>query len=221
MQLRDAARAILERRGFLPQPARSGAAGGVSHAPHTVTSQVTRRSLSNWHGRVRGASPRACRRQLPPGLRTTARRHRRRLYAASVARRPAGRLMFGPQLPNRDAFPELAAAADASERRWDTALNDPALGLAVWRRSRPRHADSGKTSVDLGSDARDFTCSFTRRVLCAACLSARNAERDDRDGYYARSAAIWNSLIRVCVSRRSRSTEPWYGQSWADDVSLG
>ncbi len=35
-------------------------------------------------------------------------------YMRFAARRPAlARLMFGPQLPNRDSFPELTAAADA------------------------------------------------------------------------------------------------------------
>jgi AcrR family transcriptional regulator len=50
-------------------------------------------------------------------------------YMRFVAQRPAlVRLMFGPQLPNRESFPDLAAAADAI----GVALHDPALGLAVW-----------------------------------------------------------------------------------------
>jgi len=54
-------------------------------------------------------------------------------YMRFVARRPAlTRLMFGPQLPNRDAFPALGEAADAIGAEIGHALQDPALGLAVW-----------------------------------------------------------------------------------------
>ncbi len=54
-------------------------------------------------------------------------------YMRFVARRPAlTRLMFGPQLPNRDAFPALGEAADAIGAEIGKALHDSALGLAVW-----------------------------------------------------------------------------------------
>jgi AcrR family transcriptional regulator len=54
-------------------------------------------------------------------------------YMRFVAQRPAlVRLMFGPQLPNREIFPELAAAADAIAEEIGATLQDPALGLAVW-----------------------------------------------------------------------------------------
>ncbi len=54
-------------------------------------------------------------------------------YMRFVARRPAlASLMFGPQLPNRDSFPELGTAADAVGNEIGTALHDSALGLAVW-----------------------------------------------------------------------------------------
>jgi len=54
-------------------------------------------------------------------------------YMRFVARRPAlARLMFGPQLPNRDSFPELGVAADAIGSEIGAAVNDTALGLAVW-----------------------------------------------------------------------------------------
>jgi len=54
-------------------------------------------------------------------------------YMRFVARRPAlTRLMFGPQLPNRDAFPALGEAADAIGAEIGHALHDSALGLAVW-----------------------------------------------------------------------------------------
>lgn len=54
-------------------------------------------------------------------------------YMRFVARRPAlARLMFGPQLPNRDGFEELGAAADSIGAEIGAAMHDPALGLAVW-----------------------------------------------------------------------------------------
>jgi AcrR family transcriptional regulator len=54
-------------------------------------------------------------------------------YMRFVARRPAlSRLMFGPQLPNRDSFPDLTAAADAVGDEIGKALHDSALGLSVW-----------------------------------------------------------------------------------------
>jgi AcrR family transcriptional regulator len=54
-------------------------------------------------------------------------------YMRFVARRPAlTRLMFGPQLPNRDAFPQLGEVADAIGQEIGNALHDSALGLAVW-----------------------------------------------------------------------------------------
>jgi AcrR family transcriptional regulator len=54
-------------------------------------------------------------------------------YMRFVAKRPAlARLMFGPQLPNRDAFPVLSEKADAIGAEIGDALHDPALGLAVW-----------------------------------------------------------------------------------------
>jgi AcrR family transcriptional regulator len=54
-------------------------------------------------------------------------------YMRFVARRPAlTRLMFGPQLPNRGAFPALGEAADAIGEEIGKALHDSHLGLAVW-----------------------------------------------------------------------------------------
>lgn len=54
-------------------------------------------------------------------------------YMRFVARRPAlARLMFGPQLPNREAFPGLAESADGIGDEIGKALGDSALGLGVW-----------------------------------------------------------------------------------------
>jgi len=54
-------------------------------------------------------------------------------YVRFVARRPAlARLMFGPQLPNCEKFPELGEAADGVGTEIGRALQDAAAGLAVW-----------------------------------------------------------------------------------------
>jgi AcrR family transcriptional regulator len=54
-------------------------------------------------------------------------------YMRFVAGRPAlARLMFGPQLPNREAFPKLGEAADGVGDEIGKALGDATLGLAVW-----------------------------------------------------------------------------------------
>ena len=41
-------------------------------------------------------------------------------------------LRSGAQIPNRDAIPRLTDAADAIGAEIGAALEDPALGLAVW-----------------------------------------------------------------------------------------
>jgi len=54
-------------------------------------------------------------------------------YMRFVARRPAlARLMFGAQLANREDFPELEEATDGIAAEIGNALDDSALGLAVW-----------------------------------------------------------------------------------------
>jgi len=54
-------------------------------------------------------------------------------YMRFVAGKPAlSRLMFGPQLRNRERFPELAAAADNIGVAIGKALDDPVLGITVW-----------------------------------------------------------------------------------------
>jgi AcrR family transcriptional regulator len=54
-------------------------------------------------------------------------------YMRFAARQPAlAKLMFGPQIPNRDKHSELSEAAEAIGAEIGKALDDHALGLAVW-----------------------------------------------------------------------------------------
>ncbi len=133
--LRDAARSILEKEGLSALTLRAVARqAGVSHAApyrhfashEALLVELAREGFEELRHELVAASS-------LPGLEDDRIASIGAAYMRFVARRPAlVRLMFGPQLPNRDAFPELAAAADAVGAEIGTALNDPALGLAVW-----------------------------------------------------------------------------------------
>jgi len=133
--LRDAARDILEKEGLSALSLRAVARqAGVSHAApyrhfashEALLVELAREGFEELRHELVAASSR-------PGLEDDSIASIGAAYMRFVARRPAVvRLMFGPQLPNRDAFPEPAASADAVGAEIGTALNDPALGLAVW-----------------------------------------------------------------------------------------
>lgn len=72
-------------------------------------------------------------------------------YMRFVAKRPAvARLMFGPQLPNRDAYDALNAAADAIGNEISGALENNALGLAAWASVHGLAMLSLENVIDLG-----------------------------------------------------------------------
>ena len=133
--LRDAARAILEEEGLSGLSLRAVARkAGVSHAApyrhfpshEALLAELAKDGFAELRNELVAATSR-------PGLEDDRIAGIGGAYMRFVARRPAlVRLMFGPQLPNRDTFPELAAAADAVGAEIGAALNDAALGLAVW-----------------------------------------------------------------------------------------
>ena len=133
--LREAARAILEEEGLAGLSLRAVARrAGVSHAApyrHYPNHEALLVELS-----IEGFDE--LRREIAAAASAPAQEDERiaaigAAYMRFAARRPAlVRLMFGPQLPNRDSFTELAAAADAIGVEIGTALGDTALGLAVW-----------------------------------------------------------------------------------------
>jgi AcrR family transcriptional regulator len=133
--LLDAARAILEEDGLPALSLRAVARrAGVSHAApyrHFSSHEALLSELAiEGFVELRAALGKACAVGGPADDRIA---NIGGAYMRFVARRPAlTRLMFGPQLPNRESFPELAAAADAIADAIGVALNDPALGLAVW-----------------------------------------------------------------------------------------
>jgi len=133
--LREAARAILEEEGLAGLSLRAVARkAGVSHAApyrHFPTREALLIELA-----VEGFDE--IRREIAAAAMGPALEDDRIVgigaaYMRFIARRPAlARLMFGPQLPNRESFPELAAAADALGAAIGAAVDDAAVGMAVW-----------------------------------------------------------------------------------------
>jgi AcrR family transcriptional regulator len=133
--LRGAARAILEEEGLAALSLRAVARrAGVSHAApyrhypnhEALLVELAIEGFEELRAEIVAAA-------LGPGLADERISEIGAAYMRFVARRPAlARLMFGPQLPNRDSFPDLGAAADSIGTEIGAALNDTALGLAVW-----------------------------------------------------------------------------------------
>jgi AcrR family transcriptional regulator len=133
--LREAARAILEEDGLAALSLRAVARrAGVSHAApyrhysnhEALLVELAVEGFDELRAEIAAAAS-------GPGLEDERISEIGAAYMRFVARRPAlARLMFGPQLPNRDSFPDLGAAADSVGTEIGAALNDTALGLAVW-----------------------------------------------------------------------------------------
>ena len=85
------------------------------------------------------------------------------------------RLMFGPQLPNRSEFPQLAAAADAIGEEIGKALNDRALGLAVWGTVHGLSMLILEDVIDLGQRQSGFDVLPSRAEILLRSLFARVA----------------------------------------------
>jgi len=133
--LLDAARAILEEETLANLSLRAVARrAGVSHAApyrHFPNHEALLVELAI-EGFVALEAEIAAAARMP-GQRSDRIAHIGGAYMRFVAKRPAqARLMFGPQLPNRDTFPALGEAADGIGARIGTALDDDALGLTVW-----------------------------------------------------------------------------------------
>jgi len=133
--LREAARAILEEEGLAALSLRAVARrAGVSHAApyrhysnhESLLVELAIEGFDELRAEIAAAAS-------GPELEDERISEIGAAYMRFVARRPAlARLMFGPQLPNRDSFPSLGVAADSVGTEIGTALNDTALGLAVW-----------------------------------------------------------------------------------------
>ncbi|HEV2560680.1 MAG TPA: TetR/AcrR family transcriptional regulator [Rhizomicrobium sp.] len=131
----EAARAILEEEGLSGLSLRAVARrAGVSHAApyrhfpnhETLLAELVGEGFAELRKDLAAAG-------ASPGLEADRITSMGGAYMRFVVRRPAlARLMFGSQLTNRDSFPQLSEAADAIAIEIGDALNDSALGLAVW-----------------------------------------------------------------------------------------
>jgi AcrR family transcriptional regulator len=133
--LLEAARMILEEEGLNALSLRAVARrAGVSHAApyrHFASHEALLSELAvEGFAELKESLCKAC---ASPASSDDRIAHIGGAYMRFFAKRPAlARLMFGPQLPNRELLPGLAAAADAIGDEIGAALNDPALGIAVW-----------------------------------------------------------------------------------------
>lgn len=151
--LKEAARAILEEEGLAALSLRAVARrAGVSHAApyrhfashEALLVELALEGFAELRAEIVAAGS-------APGLVSERVSDIGGAYMRFVARRPAlARLMFGAQLPNREAFPELAAAADAIGNEIGAALDDTALGLAVWAAVHGLAMLSLENVIDLG-----------------------------------------------------------------------
>lgn len=133
--LLDAARAILEEESLAALSLRAVARrAGVSHAApyrhfpnhEALLVELAIEGFAELRAGIVAAS-------ASPGAESDRIAHLGAAYMRFVARRPAlTRLMYGPQVPNRGAFPALGQAADAIGEEIGNALHDAHLGLAVW-----------------------------------------------------------------------------------------
>ena len=72
-------------------------------------------------------------------------------YMRFVVNHPAlARLMFGPNLPHRNKYPELAAAAEGVGHDIGNALNNPAIGLGAWAAVHGTAMLALENLIDLG-----------------------------------------------------------------------
>ncbi len=151
--LKDAARAILEEEGLGALSLRAVARkAGVSHAApyrhypnhEALLVELAVEGFAELREELKAAASR-------PGLVSDRISNIGGAYMRFVVRRPAlARLMFGPQLPNRDSFPDLESAAGAIGNEIGLALDDAALGLAVWAAVHGLAVLSLENVIDLG-----------------------------------------------------------------------
>ena len=133
--LRDAARGILEEDGLQALSLRAVARrAGVSHAApyrhfsshEALLAELVGEGFEELRNDLAAAGAQS-------GAQADRITKMGAAYMRFIARRPAlARLMFGSQLANREAFPELEEAANGVAVEIGNALNDSALGLAVW-----------------------------------------------------------------------------------------
>jgi len=177
--LLEAARAILEEKSLADLSLRAVARkAGVSHAApyrHFPNHEALLVELAT-EGFIalKDDLIAACRRSSTKSDRITAIGG---AYMRFAAKRPAQtRLMFGPQLPNRDKYPALGEAADAIAVEIGVALGDPALGLAVWAAVHGLAMLILENVVDLGQRRSGLAVLPSRAEILLRSLFAMSEE---------------------------------------------
>jgi len=133
--LREAARSLLEEEGLAALSLRSVARrAGVSHAApyrHYSSREALLADLAADGFRQLGEE--IARAAAAPGSAADRVAHIGAAYMRFALRHTGlMRLMFGSELPNRAAFPNLAAASERVGQEIGSAIGNPMLGLAVW-----------------------------------------------------------------------------------------
>ncbi len=179
--LRAAARAILEEEGLAGLSLRAVARrAGVSHAApyrhfsnhEALLAELAIEGFEELRAEIASTAS-------GPGLEDDRISDIGAAYMRFVARRPAlARLMFGPQLPNRDSIPGLASAADAVGVEIGAALNDTALGLAVWAAVHGLAMLILENVIDLGQRRSGLDVLPSRAEILLRSLFAATQRRD-------------------------------------------
>jgi AcrR family transcriptional regulator len=175
LALLDAARSILEKEGLAKLSLRAVARkAGVSHAApyrhfpnhEALLVELSREGLTELREAVVAAAS-------SPGSEADRIAEIGGAYMRFVARRPAlMRLMFS--LPNRDDHPEIVSGSDAIGAAIGQALNDQALGLAVWAAAHGLAMLVLENIIDLGQRRAGMDVLPSRAEILLRSLFSRN-----------------------------------------------
>ncbi len=175
--LLDSARTILEKEGLAALSLRAVARkAGVSHAApyrhfpnhEALLVELSKEGLVELREAVVTAAS-------SPGSEADRIAEIGGAYMRFVARRPAlMRLMFS--LPNRDDHPEIVSGSDAIGMAIGEALNDQALGLAVWAAAHGLAMLILENIIDLGQRRAGMDVLPSRAEILLRSLFSRNLD---------------------------------------------
>jgi AcrR family transcriptional regulator len=175
--LLDAARTILEKDGLAKLSLRAVARkAGVSHAApyrhfpnhEALLVELSREGLTELRDAVVTAAS-------SPGNEADRIAHIGGAYMRFVAQRPAlMRLMFA--LPNRDDYPDIVKGSDEIGAAIGEALNNPALGLAVWAAAHGLAMLILENIIDLGQRRAGMDVLPSRAEILLRSLFSRDPD---------------------------------------------
>jgi AcrR family transcriptional regulator len=171
--LRSAATTLLEEEGLAGFSLRAVARkAGVSHAApyrhypnhEALLAELVHSGLMELHDKIAAITPA----RGAPSERIAA-------IGAAYMRFAVGkpalmRLMFGPQLPDRTRFPEIAAAVGMLVQEIESALGSEALGLAAWSAVHGLTMLALDDLIDLGQSTAGRGVLASRAEIILRCL---------------------------------------------------